>query len=45
MMRIITAHNIYWKPKVALHLELPYTSLLFLILTKLSITMSCWYLL
>ena len=34
--------NIYLKPKVTLHFELPNISLLFLILTKLKIAMSCW---
>ena len=34
---------IYLKPKVALHFELPNISLLFLILTKLYIAISCWH--
>ena len=33
---------IYLKPKVTLHFELPNISLLFLILTKFTIAMSCW---
>ena len=35
--------NIYLKPKVTVHFELPNISLLFLILDKLNIAMSCWY--
>ena len=35
--------HIYLNPKVALRLEQPNISLLFLILTKLKISMSCWY--
>ena len=34
---------IYLKPKVTLHFELPNISLLFLILTKLNIAISCLY--
>ena len=36
-------NEIYLKPKVTLHFELPNISLLFLILTKLNIALSCWY--
>ena len=35
--------KIYLKPKVTLHFELPNISLLFLILTKLNIAISCLY--
>ena len=40
-VRVTYVHVIYLKPKVTLHFEEPNISLLFLILTKSNIAMSC----
>ena len=42
-MQFLIFKDISLKPKVTLHFELPKISLLFLILTKLNIAWSCWY--